>query len=60
MFNKKKGEKTMTKRPISGFKVQVFLGDKEIEHSHLRHLTISNIAVNRIVNSVVDRVSAES
>lgn len=50
----------MTKRPISGFKVQVFLGDKEIEHSHLRHLTISNIAVNRIVNSVVDRVSAES
>ena len=50
----------MTNRYHPAFKVKIFLGEKEIKQSHIRDLTISNVAVNRIVNSVVDRVCNES
>ena len=42
------------------FKVQIFIGEQQVEPSEMSKITISNPTIDRIVNDIVDRVSPES
>ena len=51
----------MAKRIETPFTVSVFVGEKEIDVSTINKILVSNVAVNRIVNDIVDtRISNES
>ena len=50
----------MKNRTKTTIKVRVFLDGKEFDASSLDKLIISNKTVDRIINDVVERVSAQS